>query len=80
MVIAAPVAKLRTVPIDGTLALIVAEPDAAILPDQPVMTLEPAEVRSPASNMGEDRLGKICGSALLCGCSPWMAAPPGSRG
>jgi HlyD family secretion protein len=56
-VIAARVDKLRIhAPSDGTVALIVAEPGEAIVPGQPVMTLEAAGRRWANFNLPEDRL------------------------
>jgi HlyD family secretion protein len=55
-VIAARVAKLRIrAPADGTVALIVAEPGEAIIPGQPVMTLEAAGRRWVSFNLREDQ-------------------------
>jgi hypothetical protein len=56
-VIAARVAKLRIrAPSDGAVALLVAEPGEAVVPGQPLMTLE-APGRGWASfNLGEDQL------------------------
>jgi len=56
-VIAARVDKLRIrAPSDGTVALIVAEPGEAIVPGQPVMTLEAAGRRWASFNLREDQL------------------------
>ncbi len=57
-VVAARVAKLRIgAPTDGTVELLVAEPGEAIVPGQPVMTLQAAERRWASFNLREDRLG-----------------------
>jgi multidrug resistance efflux pump len=54
-VIAARVGKLRIrAPSDGTVALIVAEPGEAIVPGQPLMTLEAAGRRWATFNLRED--------------------------
>jgi HlyD family secretion protein len=59
-VIAARVAKLRIrAPADGTVALIVAEPGEAIIPGQPVMTLEAAGRLWASVNMREDQFGDL---------------------
>lgn len=59
-VIAARVAKLRIrAPADGTVALIVAEPGEAVIPDQPVMTLEAAGRRWASFNLREDQFGDL---------------------
>ncbi|HUK06774.1 MAG TPA: efflux RND transporter periplasmic adaptor subunit [Stellaceae bacterium] len=59
-VIAARVAKLRiSAPSDGVVALIVAEPGEAIVPGQPVMTLEAAGRRWASFNLREDQLGDL---------------------
>jgi len=56
-VIAARVDKLRIrAPSDGKVALIVAEPGEAIVPGQPVMTLEAAGRRWATFNLREDQL------------------------
>jgi HlyD family secretion protein len=56
-VIAARVAKLRIpAPEDGTVALLVAEPGEAVIPGQPVMTLEAAGRRWASFNLREDQL------------------------
>jgi HlyD family secretion protein len=56
-VIAARVDKLRIrAPSDGTVTLIVAEPGEAIVPGQPVMTLEAAGQRWASFNLREDQL------------------------
>jgi HlyD family secretion protein len=59
-VVAARVAKLRIrAPADGTVALIVAEPGEAIVPRQPVMTLEAAGRRWATFNLREDQFGEL---------------------
>jgi HlyD family secretion protein len=59
-VIAARVAKLRIqAPSDGTVALIVAEPGEAVIPGQPVMTLEERGRRWASFNLREDQLGDL---------------------
>jgi HlyD family secretion protein len=59
-VIAARVAKLRIrAPSDGTIALIVAEPGEAIVPNQPVMTFEVAGRRWASFNLREDQFGDL---------------------
>jgi len=56
-VIAARVAKLRiNAPTDGTVELLVAEPGEAIVPGQPVLTLQAAGRRWASFNLREDRL------------------------
>src|SRR5262249_55456012 len=39
--------------------LIVAEPGEAVIPDQPVMTIEPAGARWASFNLREDQLGDL---------------------
>jgi HlyD family secretion protein len=59
-VVAARVAKLRIeAPTEGTVALLVAEPGEAIVPGQPVMTLQAAGQRWASFNLREDRLGGL---------------------
>jgi HlyD family secretion protein len=59
-VIAARVAKLRIgSPADGVVKLIVAEPGEAVIPDQPVMTIEPTGRRWASINLREDQLGDL---------------------
>ena len=59
-VVAARVAKLRiSAPSDGTVALLVAEPGEAIVPGQPVMTLQRSGERWASLNLREDRLGDL---------------------
>jgi len=59
-VIEARVAKLRIfAPSDGTVALIVAEPGEAVVPGEPVMTLEAAGRRWASFNLREDQLGEL---------------------
>jgi HlyD family secretion protein len=59
-VIAARVDKLRIrAPSDGTVALIVAEPGEAIVPGQPVMTLEATGRRWASFNLREDQLDRL---------------------
>jgi HlyD family secretion protein len=59
-VVAARVAKLRIeAPTDGSVELLVAEPGEAIVPGQPVMTLQAAERRWVSVNLREDRLGDL---------------------
>ncbi len=59
-IIAARVAKLRiAAPSDATVALIVAEPGEAIIPGQPVMTLEPSGRRWASFNLREDQFGDL---------------------
>jgi multidrug resistance efflux pump len=59
-VIAARVAKLRiSAPTDGVIAQIVAEPGEAVIPDQPVMTLEAAGQRWVSFNLREDQFGDL---------------------
>jgi HlyD family secretion protein len=59
-VIAARVAKLRIgAPTDGVVKLIVAEPGEAVIPDQPVMTIEPTGRRWASFNLREDQLGEL---------------------
>jgi HlyD family secretion protein len=53
----APGDKLRIrAPSEGTVALIVAEPGEAIVPGQPVMTLEATDRRWASFNLREDQL------------------------
>jgi HlyD family secretion protein len=59
-VIAARVAKLQIVaPTDGVVAQIVAEPGEAVIPDQPVMTLEATGRRWASFNLREDQFGDL---------------------
>ena len=59
-VVAARVAKLRiTAPSDGTVALLVAEPGEAIVPGQPVMTLQKVGERWAGFNLREDQLDDL---------------------
>jgi multidrug resistance efflux pump len=59
-VIAARVAKLRiAAPTGGVVAQIVAEPGEAVIPDQPVMTLEATGRRWASFNLREDQLGDL---------------------
>jgi HlyD family secretion protein len=59
-VVAARVAKLQLrAPQDGTIALLVAEPGEAIIPGQPVMTLQPTALRWASFNLREDQLGAL---------------------
>jgi len=59
-VIAARVAKLQIVaPTDGVVAQIVAEPGEAVIPDQPMMTLEAAGQRWASFNLREDQVGDL---------------------
>jgi len=59
-VIAARVAKLRIrASADGAVALIVAEPGEAIIPGQPVMTLEANGRRWASFNVREDQFGDL---------------------
>jgi HlyD family secretion protein len=59
-VVAARVAKLRiSAPSDGTIALLVAEPGEAIVPGQPVMTLQRSGERWASLNLREDLLGDL---------------------
>jgi multidrug resistance efflux pump len=59
-VIAARVAKLSiSAPTDGVVAQIVAESGEAIIPDQPVMTLEAAGRRWASFNLREDQFGDL---------------------
>jgi HlyD family secretion protein len=59
-VIAARVAKLRiSAPSDGTVALLVAEPGEAIVPGQPVMTLQRSGERWASLNLREDLLDDL---------------------
>jgi multidrug resistance efflux pump len=59
-VIAARVAKLQIVaPTDGVVAQIVAEPGEAVIPDEPVMTLEAAGRRWASFNLREDQFGDL---------------------
>jgi HlyD family secretion protein len=56
-VVAARVVKLQLkAPSDGTVALLVAEPGEAIVPGQPVLTLQPGGKRFATFNLREDRL------------------------
>ncbi len=68
-VVAAGVAKLQLrAPADGTVALLVAEPGEAIVPGQPVMTVEPSGRQWVSLNLREDQLGDLhigAGVALL---------------
>ena len=58
--VAARVAKLRIhAPSDGTVALLVAEPGEAIIPGQPVMTLQMAARRWASFNMREDQIDDL---------------------
>jgi multidrug resistance efflux pump len=59
-VVAARVAKLRiSAPSDGTVALLVAEPGEAIVPGQPVMTLQRSGERWASLNLREDLLDDL---------------------
>jgi len=59
-VVAARVAKLRiTAPSDGTVALLVAEPGEAIVPGQPLMTLQKVGERWASFNLREDQLDEL---------------------
>jgi HlyD family secretion protein len=59
-VIAARVAKLQiAAPTDGVVAQIVAEPGEAVIPDEPVMTLETAGQRWASFNLREDEFGGL---------------------
>ena len=59
-VIAARVAKLRVrASADGAVALVVAEPGEAIMPGQPVMTLEANGRRWASFNVREDQFGDL---------------------
>jgi HlyD family secretion protein len=59
-VVAARVAKLQIrAPSGGAVALLVAEPGEAIVPGQPVMTLEAAGRRWASFNLREDQLGNL---------------------
>lgn len=68
-VVAAGVAKLQLrAPADGTVALLVAEPGEAIVPGQPVMTVQPSGRQWVSLNLREDQLGDLhigAGIALL---------------
>ncbi len=58
--VAARVAKLRVrAPADGTVALVVAEPGEAIVPGEPVMTLQATGRRWASFNRREDQLGDL---------------------
>ncbi len=59
-VVAARVAELKIqAPSDGTVALIVAEPGEAIVPGQPLMTLQTAGRRWASFNLREDQLDSL---------------------
>ncbi|MFL5266825.1 MAG: HlyD family secretion protein [Stellaceae bacterium] len=59
-VVAARVAKLRIrAPSNGVVALLVAEPSEAIVPGQPVMTLQMPGQRWASFNLREDQLGNL---------------------
>lgn len=59
-VIASRVAKLQiAAPTDGVVAQIVAEPGEAVIPDQPVMTVEAADRRWASFNLREDQFGDL---------------------
>ena len=59
-VIATRVGKLRVrAPADGVVKVIVAEPGEAIIPGQPVMTLEATERRWASINLREDQFGEL---------------------
>jgi HlyD family secretion protein len=59
-VVEARVAKLRIdAPADGTITHLVAEPGEAIIPGQPVLTLEAAEKPWVSFNLREDQLGDL---------------------
>jgi HlyD family secretion protein len=59
-VIAARVAKLHIVaPTDGIVGQIAAEPGEAVIPDQPMMTLEAADRRWASFNLREDQFGDL---------------------
>jgi multidrug resistance efflux pump len=59
-VLAARLVKTRLVaPVDGTVGILVAEPGEAIVPGQPVMTLEAGHERWFSFTVREDRLGGI---------------------
>ena len=68
-VVAAGVAKLQLrAPADGIVALLVAEPGEAIVPGQPVMTVQPTGRQWVSLNLREDQLGDLhigAGVALL---------------
>jgi HlyD family secretion protein len=60
LVLARRVAKLRvSAPTDGVVVQIVAEPGEAVIPDQPVMTLEAAGRRWASFNLREDQFGDL---------------------
>src|SRR5262249_9721292 len=59
-VVAAGVAKLQmAAPGDGVVGLIVGEPGEAVIPGQPIMTVEAAARRWASFNLREDRLGEL---------------------
>ena len=59
-VIAARAGKLWVLaPADGTLALLAAEPGEAIVPDEPLMTLQPSGRNWASFNLREDQLGDL---------------------
>jgi multidrug resistance efflux pump len=59
-VVAARVAKLRVrVPSAGTVALLGAEPAEAIVPSQPIMTLQASGRPWASFNMREDQFGDL---------------------
>ena len=59
-VIAAQVAKLKILaPTDGVIAVIVAEPGEAIIPGQPVLTMEATGRRWTSFNLREDQFGEL---------------------
>jgi HlyD family secretion protein len=59
-VIAARVSKLRvTAPADGVVKLVVGEPGEAVIPGQPVMTIERLGHRWASFNLREDQMGAL---------------------
>jgi HlyD family secretion protein len=59
-VVAARVAKLRVMaPADGVVKLVVSEPGEAVIPGQPVMTIERIGNRWVSSNLREDQMSTV---------------------
>jgi HlyD family secretion protein len=59
-VVAARVAKLRVAaPAAGTVKLLVSEPGEAVIPGQPLMTIERLDHRWASFNLREDQMGSL---------------------
>ncbi len=78
-VVAARVAKLQIrAPANGSVALLVAEPGEAIVPGQPIMTLQAAGRRWASFNLREDQFESLrIGSAVRLAASDGMAGIDG---